>query len=86
MLDRLCEVGLTVSGKKCEFRLSKLTFFDHELTSEGVNPSEKKVAAIRDARPPNDARKVRSFVGLVQYSANFMPHVAAKNSRHLLRS
>ena len=77
VLDRLSEVGLTVNGEKCEFRLSKLTFFGHELTSDGVNPSEEKLAAIRDARPPKDASEVRSFMGLVQYSAKFMPDVAS---------
>ena len=50
VLDRLSEVGLTVNGDKCQFRLTKLTFFGHELTSNGINPSEEKVAAIRDAR------------------------------------
>ena len=57
--------------------MSKLTFFGHELTSDGINPSEEKVAAIRDARPPKDATEVRSFMGLVQYSAKFMPDVAS---------
>ena len=73
VLGRLSEVGLTVNGDKCQFRLTKLTFFGHELTSNGVNPSAEKVAAIRDARPP----KVRSFMGLVQYSAKFMPDLAS---------
>lgn len=77
VLDRLSEVGLTVNREKCQFRLSKLTFFGHELTSDGINPSEEKVAAIRDARPPKDAAEVRSFMGLVQYSAKFMPDVAS---------
>lgn len=56
---------------------AKLTFFGHELTSDGVNPSEEKVAAIRDAWPPKDAGEVRSFMGLVQYSVKFMPDVAS---------
>ena len=77
VLDRLSEVGLTVNGETCEFRISKLTFFGDELTSDGVNPSEEKVAAIRDARPPKDTSEVRSFMGLVQYSAKFMPDVAS---------
>ena len=77
VLDRLREVGLTPNGNKCEFRLSKLTFFGHELTSDGVNPSEEKIAAIRDARPPKDASEVRLFMGLVQYSAKFLPDVAS---------
>ena len=51
VLDWLREVGLTLNVNKREFRLSKLTFFGHELTSNGINPSEEKIAAIRDARP-----------------------------------
>ena len=87
VLDRLSEVGLTVNGDKCEFRLSKLTFFGHELTSDGINPCEEKVAAIRDARAPKDASEVRSFMGLVQYSSKFMPDVAtvAKPIQELTR-
>ena len=77
MLDRLSEVGLTVNGDKCEFRLTKLKFFGHELSSDGVSPSEKKIAAIRDARSPKDVSEVQSFMGLVQYSAKFMPDLAS---------
>ena len=77
VLDRLSEVGLTVNGDKCQFRLTKLTFFGHELTSNGIFPSEEKVAAIRDARLPKDASEVRSLMSLVQYSAKFMPDLAS---------
>lgn len=77
MFDKLSEVGLKVNGEKCEFRLSKLTFFGHVLTRNGNNPSEETVSAIRDARPPKDASQVRSFMDLVQYSAKFMADVAS---------
>ena len=50
VLDRLIEVGLTVNGDKCEFRLTKLKFFGHELSSDGVSPSEEKISTIRYAR------------------------------------
>ena len=56
LLDRLSEVGLTLSGDKCD----------------GDRPSEEKIAAIRDARSPKDASEVRSFMGLVQHSAKFI--------------
>ena len=52
-------------------------YVGHELTSDGVNPSEEKVDAIRDARPPKDVGKIRSFMGLVQYSARFIPDLAS---------
>ena len=78
VLDRLSEVGLTENGEKCEFRLSKLTFFGHELTSDGVNPSEEKVADIRDARPPKDASEGMIFYG----SASVFSKVHARCSFH----
>ena len=76
-MDRLSEVGLTVNGEKCQFQLSKLTFFSHQLTSDGINPSEEKVVAIRDARPPKDATEISSFMSLVQCSVKFIPDVAS---------
>ena len=36
-----------------------LKFFGHELSSDSVGPSEEKIAAIRDARPPEDASELR---------------------------
>ena len=40
VLDRLKETGLTLNEGKCEFRLPRLTFFAHEVTRTGIEPSE----------------------------------------------
>ena len=87
VLTRLKEKELTLNGDKCQFRLPKLTFCGHDLSSQGVSPSEEKIAAIMNASPPQDATEVRSFVQLVQYSAKFIPNFAqeAEPLRHLLR-
>ena len=87
VLTRLKEKGLTLNGDKCQFRLPKLTFFGHDLSWQGVAPSEEKVAAILNASPPQDASQVRSFVQLVQYSVKFLPNFAqeAEPLRSLLR-
>ena len=76
-----------MNGDKCQFRLPKLTFFGHDLSRQGVAPSEGKVAAILNASPPQDASQVRSFVQLVQYSAKFLPDFVqeAEPLRSLLR-
>ena len=50
VLTRLKEKGLTLNRDKCQFRLPKLTFFGHDLSRQGVAPSEEKVAAILNAR------------------------------------
>ena len=71
---------------KCQFRLSKLTFFGHDLSRQGVAPSEEKVAAILNANPLQDASQVRSFVQLVQYSAKFLPNFAQEAEPLMIRS
>ena len=62
VLQRLRESGLTLNGEKCQFRLHKLTFFGHDLSSEGVTPSEEKIAAVVNAQAPKNVSEVRSFV------------------------
>ena len=75
VLERL-QVGLTLNSKKCAFQVNRLVFFRHKLTSEGVQPSEEKVAAVRNVLQPSTVAKVRSFMGLVQYCARFTPKFA----------
>ena len=87
VLNRLRERGLTLNASKCQFRLPKLTFFGHDLSRNGVAPSEEKVAAVQNAKPPQNVAEVRSFLGLVQYSAKFLPNFAqvAEPLRRLTR-
>ena len=68
VLQRLRKSGLTLNGEKCRFRLHRLTLFGHDLSSQGVVPSEEKIAAVVNAQAPKNASEVRSFVQLVQYS------------------
>ena len=72
-LRRLRERGLTLNERKCQFRFPKLTFFEHDLSSKGIAPSEEKVSAVQNAKPPQSTAEVRSFLGLVQYCAKFLP-------------
>ena len=73
VLRRLRERGLTLNERKGQFRLPKLTFFGHDLSSKGIAPSEEKVSAVQNAKPPQSTAEVRSFLGLVQYCAKFLP-------------
>ena len=77
VLDRLKETGLTLNEDKCEFRLPRLTFFGHEVTRTGIEPSEEKVAAIRQAGPPQNASEARSFLGLAQFVSKFVPDMSS---------
>ena len=77
--------GLTLNGEKCRFTLLKLTFFGHDLTSDGVAPSEEEIAAVVNAQAPKNVSGVQSQ--LVQYSSKFTPNFSqvAEPLRKLLR-
>lgn len=45
-------------------------------SEHGVGPAEVKVKAVLEAREPKDAKEVRSFLGLVNFNARFIPELA----------
>lgn len=75
-LQRLQEAGLTLNGQKCLFRKAEIEFLGHKLTAKGVDPARSKVEAILNAREPETATEVRSFLGLVNFCSRFIPNHA----------
>ena len=65
-----------------------MVFFGFKISANGLAPDVKKVEAVQNARPPRTAAEVRSFLGLVNYCARFIPNFAtlAEPLRKLTRS
>ena len=76
LLERLEEKGLTVGLPKCRFRQPHVEFYGLRLGSHGVEPTAEKVNAITNAPRPSTASEVRSFLGLVGFSARFIPQLS----------
>ena len=47
------------------------------LSSKGIGPTESRVEAVVRAKEPKNAGEVRSFLGLVNFSARFIPNLAS---------
>ena len=65
LLQTLQEKNLTLNPEKCQFRMTKITFMGYLLSERGIGPTSSNVEAVKNARRPESASEVRSFLGLV---------------------
>ena len=76
VLRRLEEAGMKLKCEKCFFLLSEVEYLGHVICRAGLLPSEAKVAAITGAPAPTNETELKSFLGLVNYYAKFLPNLA----------
>ena len=76
VLVRLKEKGLTLNKEKHVFHMPKLTFMGLVLSQRGIGPTEEKVKAVTEAREPQNASEVKSFLALVNFNTRFIPDLA----------
>ena len=53
-----------------------LEFMGYLLSTRGIGPTESKVEALINATEPESPAEVRSFMGLANFSAKFIPNLA----------
>jgi len=53
--------NLRLNKDKCEFSKSEVSFYGHIFSSSGIKPDPKKVEAIHNASPPQNASDVKSM-------------------------
>lgn len=76
LFDRLQEFGLVLNPTKCVFGVDSLEFLGHRITQLGIQLLEDKVKVIREFPRPTSLRKLREFLGLVNFHRRFIPQCA----------
>ena len=59
MLDRCQECNLKLDKEKCRFRVSKVRYVGHVLSSDGIKPDPQKVEAINAMLTPANGEDSR---------------------------
>ena len=59
------------------FRMPHPSFMGYLLSRKGSGPTESRVEAVVQAKKPTNADEVRSFLGLVNFSARLIPSLAS---------
>ena len=68
--------GLVLNSKKLELKRPRVSFFGAEYSADGTHPCPKKIQGITEMTPPTDKQQLASFIGMVTYMGNFVPHLS----------
>ena len=72
VLSQLLESGLKVRFEKCLFFKKKVMWLGHILSKQGIEPDPKGVLAIKNLKPPENIKQVRSLLGTLVYFKDFI--------------
>ncbi|KAG1084625.1 hypothetical protein G6F40_014435 [Rhizopus arrhizus] len=76
VFDKCEAAGLKLKGAKCRFGVSGVEYLGHQITKDGLLPTDKNVKKIMDMPAPTTSDEVRSFLGLVGYYRRFIVNFA----------
>ena len=76
VLGRFSEHGIVINPSKCEFGVPQLTFLGHTVDQHGIRPLPSKVETLCAFLRPTTQRKLREFLGLVNFYNRFIPNCA----------
>ena len=72
VLETAKKNNLTMNKDKCEFNKSEIKFYGLIFTENGIKPDPEKVEALKQAEPPTSKAELKSFLGMVTFSAEFI--------------
>ncbi|XP_077531284.1 uncharacterized protein LOC144143395 [Haemaphysalis longicornis] len=76
VFQRVEAAKLTIKPSKCEVGEHRVSFLGHQIGESKVEPLEKTLDKIKDAKTPVTKKAVQSFLGLTGYYRNFIPNYA----------
>ena len=75
-LQRFIKHGLKLNIHKTKFFAHEVDYLGHRLSARGVRPSLQKTVAIDKYPEPDNIRRLRQFIGLVNYFRNYISNFA----------
>ena len=71
VLQRLQEAGAWLRLNKCAFILPSLEYLGYKISENGLQPTDTKVKALKNAPVPVNQTQLKSFLGLINYYHKF---------------
>jgi hypothetical protein len=67
VFTRLAAHNLRLNLKKCVFSSSETSYLSFHLTKKGIFPGTDKLKAVKEAKPPENVKQIRQFLGLCNF-------------------
>lgn len=80
LFKRLTEYGVVINSAKCVFGQAEVTFLGYRVSEAGTRPLPEKVDAIRTYPRPETIKKLRKFLGMINFYRRFLPSAAVTQS------
>ena len=77
VLRKLYDCGLRWKLENCRFLQDSVDYLGHRIDANCLHPQETKVAAITRATAPTNVTQLRSYLGMINYYAKFLPNLAS---------
>jgi len=78
VLTRLEAAGLCLKKEKCTFCQPQVAYLGHIISVDGLKPSPNKLRAVSELLSPSKVSGLKTFLGLVNYYAKFLPDLATR--------
>ncbi|UYV64657.1 K02A2.6-like, partial [Cordylochernes scorpioides] len=76
VLTRISKSGLTLNKDKCKFAVTTIKFLGHQIGPNGIQVDPKRKRAILEFPKPRSVKELKQFLGMVNFSARFVPNLA----------
>lgn len=76
VLQKLASAGMKLKPDKCFFMLQEVEYLGHKISAKGLEPIPEKVRAIVEAPAPRNVSQLKSFLGMLNYYAKFLPNLS----------
>ena len=87
VLTKLENAGYRLSETKFEFFKTETKWIGHRIDQAGIRPLQDKLLAIKKLKQPNNEKKLKSFLGAIQYLSKYIDNLSAQTDglRELLK-
>lgn len=75
VLNRLQKAGFRLQTDKCKFHTTTVKYLGYVIDADGIKPDPSRIQPIKKMRAPQNAKELRSFLGLINYYGKFVQNL-----------